>query len=122
MKTIKRILLSYLGALILPACLIPIAMICTMGGHSLMFIVVLGSLMGATIAMILLDRRQGNPVIAIIIGSSVGFVCGIFSIAILGSIKVSPFWVNESWILVPAFAPLVVALTSGLCLARKGKQ
>jgi peptidoglycan/LPS O-acetylase OafA/YrhL len=118
---LKRILLSYLGAFVVPICLLPLTITETMGGHSLMYSAVLGLPIGATLALWYCDFRRHYRPIAALVRSVVGLLSFVLMALVLGGIKVSPVWTNHGWVLIPACGPLVAAVISGLILTTRVK-
>jgi hypothetical protein len=115
---LKRIVLSYLGAFLIPICLLPVAVAWTMGGHSFMYMTVYGSLIGITVGLCYSDLRRHYFPSAILIRSFVGLLAAVLVGVALSQIRLSPFWINQGWIFIPACAPLFAAVMSGLILAR----
>ena len=113
---VKRIVFSYLGAFLIPICLLPVATAWTMGGHSLMYMTVYGSLIGITIGICYSDLRRHYFPSAILVRSFVGLLAAVLVGVALSQIRVSAFWINKGWIFIPACAPLIAAVMSGLIL------
>ncbi len=112
---VQRIASGYAGAVLLPLLLLPIALINTMGGHSLMYITVLGSPLGLLAGLIISDRKRHLAPQMILLRTSIALVVAVAWIALIAS---APFFVNNGWILIPLGGPLIAAVVSGLFLRR----
>jgi hypothetical protein len=92
-----RIIFAYLGAIGLPLLLLPVAVINTMGGHSLMYISVYSSPIGLP-ALSYSDVRRQYETKAILIRSSSSLIIyiAVFAlIAFLSEAGISPFLKNQ---------------------------
>ena len=114
---VMRIVFSYLGAFLIPICLLPVAATWTMGGHSLMYLTVYGSPIGIMVGLCYSDLRRHYIPSAMVIRSFVGLLAAVLIVIALSQIRVSQFWINKGWIFIPAFAPLFAAVMSNLILA-----
>jgi hypothetical protein len=114
---VKRIVFSYLGAFLIPICLLPVAFAWTMGGHSLMYMTAYGSLIGITIGLCYSDLRRHYFLSAILVRSFVGLLAAVLVVVAMSEIRVSVFWDNQGWIFIPVCAPLIAAVMSGLILS-----
>jgi len=120
----KRIILAYLGAIGLPLLLLPLAVINTMGGHSLMYISVYSSPIGLLAALSYSDIRRQYESKAILIRSSLSMIIYIAVFALicfLSEAGKSPFLKNQGWILVVFIAPLITATATDKILASRMK-
>ena len=115
----QRILFGYAGAILLPLLLLPIAIIYTMGGHSLMFITVFGSPLGLLVGLIISDKKRHLTPYAILLRTVIAFVAAIAWIALVASVKIVPFFVSQEWVLIPFGGPLVAAPVSEFFLWAK---
>lgn len=121
----KRIFFAYLGAIGLPVLLLPVAVINTMGGHSLMYISVYSSPIGLLAALSYSDVRRQYETKAILIRSSsslIIYIAFFALIAFLSETGISPFLKNQGWILIVLIAPLITATASDKILASRIKK
>jgi len=116
---LKRIFLSYLGTLLILICFLPVAATWPMGGHSSLYLIVFGSPIGITVGLCYSDLRQRYFPTATIVRSIVGLLVAVLIVVALFQIRVSPFWINQGFILIPVCAPLLAAIVSGLILASR---
>jgi hypothetical protein len=116
---LKRILLAYVGAIVLPICFLLLAFTSTMGGHSLMYSVLFGSPIGIAAALWYSDTRQRYLPLAALLRSFVGLLLVVSMILVLSRIDVSPFWTNAGWVLIPVCGPWLAAVISGLILTAR---
>jgi peptidoglycan/LPS O-acetylase OafA/YrhL len=119
---LERTLAAYAGALLIPVLLLPLAYFDTMGGHSLMFIVLLGVSAGVAAGLVVSDlRRQLDPP-AVIVRAVVAVLALLACVAAIALLRDTRFLENRGWALVPVCAPAIAALLSGLVLrgARRG--
>jgi hypothetical protein len=122
---IERIIFAYLGAIGLPLLLLPIAIINTIGGHSLMYISVYSSPIGLLAALSYSDVRRQYETKAILIRSTAGLIVFIafFALIILVSeAEISPFLKNQGWILIVLVAPLITATATAKISASRIKK
>jgi ABC-type Na+ efflux pump permease subunit len=115
---LKRITLSYLGTGIILICFLPVAAKWTMGGHSILYLIVFGSLVGITGGLCYSDLRQRYFLASTIVRSISGLFVAVLTVIALSQIQVSPFWTNRGFVLIPVLAPLLAAIASSLILAR----
>ena len=106
---ITRLLIAYAGAAGLSLSFLPLASIFTMGGHSLMFVMMLASPVGVVVAISYADSRRGFQPATICLRSGVALIVLILTVAGIAQIQVSPFFINDGWLLVPVAAPLLSA-------------
>jgi hypothetical protein len=121
----NRIIFAYLGAIGLPLLLLPVAMINTMGGHSLMYISVFSSPIGLLAALSYSDVRRQYETKAILIRSTASLIVFIVSfalIAFLSEAEISPFLKNHGWILIVLAASLITATATDKILASRIKK
>jgi ABC-type Na+ efflux pump permease subunit len=114
---LKRIFLSYLGTVIMLICFFPVAATWTMGGHSVLYLIVSGSLIGITGGLCYSDLRQHYSPAATIVRSITGLFVAVLTVTAMSQIRVSPFWINRGFVLIPVLAPLLAAIASSLILA-----
>jgi hypothetical protein len=117
---LQRLLLAYLGSIGLPFCLLPIAMIFPMAGHSAMYVTVLSAPLGLFIGLIYSDYRNQFTGRCILIRSLAALILFIIFFVILvwltqSSVE-SPLYSNNSWLLIPIIAPAFAALPSDFFL------
>jgi len=119
---INRIKYAYLGALGLPILLLPTAAVFTMGGHSFMFISVLGSPLGLIGGLYYSDKKRNFQQTANYIRSISGFVVYILTVIIIAKIcdlSSSPFLTNQGWVVIPVISPLLAAVLTERLLKSK---
>jgi len=87
---LKRIFLSYLGTLLILICFLPVAAAWTIGGHSLMYLIVFGSPIGITIGLCFSDLRQRYFLTATIVRSIAGLLAVVLIVLALSRIRISP--------------------------------
>jgi hypothetical protein len=118
LSTGRRIAFAYVGAILLLLILLPIAVIETMGGHSLMFITLFGAPAGAVLGLIVADRRMhlSGRAIGLRTLVAVGVFLGWSILA--WSLRGNPFVVNKGWILIPIPGPLIAAVLSSSVAVR----
>jgi hypothetical protein len=104
-----RIMLGYLGAVLLPVIFLPLAALQTMGGHSLMYLGVFGSPFGFLVGISYADRRRQFFWKAILVRSFAAFVIIFAFILIIAQIRISAFFVTNGWILIVLIGPLLSA-------------
>lgn len=109
---IKRILFAYLGTVPIFIVTLPIAMILTIGGHSLTYVAIFGSPIGQAVLLWILDRRRGFPVDGATIRSVVAFIIVVACIVVIGIIDISPFLATRGWMLIPLISPLPTEILS----------
>jgi len=120
-----RIIFAYLGAIGLPLLLLPVAMINTMGGHSLMYISVYSSPIGLLAALSYSDVRRQYEIKAILIRSSSSLIIYIAVFALIGFLSeagISLFLKNQGWVLIVLIAPLITATATYRILASRIKS
>jgi hypothetical protein len=120
-----RIIFAYLGAIGLPLLLLPVAVINTMGGHSLMYISLYSSPIGLLATLSYSDVRRQYETKAILIRSSSGLIIYIAAFALIGFLSeagISPFLKNQGWILIVLAAPLISAIATNNILATNIKR
>jgi hypothetical protein len=119
---INRILFAYLGAIGLPLLLLPLAMIETMGGHSLMYVSLFSSPIGLIAAMAYSDKKRhfnhGETITRSALAVAV-YILTFLLILLLSEINISSFLKNQGWILVVVLAPLLAALSTENVMAKK---
>ena len=98
------------------ACLLPVAIVWTMGGHSMIFCTVYGLPVGSTAGLWYSDFRRHYVPVAGLLRSVVGLLLEVLMILVLSKIGFSPFWSNHGWVLIPLCVPFVAAVVSGLIL------
>ncbi len=121
----SRILFAYIGAIGLPLVLLPVAMVYTMGGHSLMYFSVYSSLIGLLAALSYSDIKRQYENKAILIRSTAGLIIFMASFALiifLSEAEISPFLKNQGWILIVLVAPLITATASAKVLSSRIKN
>jgi len=121
----NRIVFAYVGAIGLPLLLLPVAMIYTMGGHSLMYLSVYSSPIGLLAGLSYSDVRRQYETKAILIRSTASLIVFIASSALIlfvSEAEISPFLKNEGWILIVLVAPLITATTTSKILASRIKK
>jgi hypothetical protein len=109
---INRIIFVYLWVIGLPLLLLPIAVINTMVGHSIMYISIIFSPIGLIVALCYSDIKRQYEVKAIVIRSMASliiFFILIGLIVLLSEAGISTFLKNYGWILIPLTAPLITA-------------
>jgi hypothetical protein len=119
---IQRILFSYIGAILFPIIFFPIAMFNTMGGHSLIIVVVFSSSVGLLSGLIYSDFRRRFKGIAIFVRALVSLILFVGYFFVLANVEVSPFFMNYGWLLIPIGGPLFVAVISEFVLKKNGKN
>lgn len=114
---IKRTLYSYAGALLVPLLLMPFAAMFTMGGHSLMYIVILGSPLGLILGTIYYDTKNSYDYksksvrLGISIAATIVVMYFIFTNTALRNM-------NNGWLVIPVICPILVAPISGMLLKK----
>ncbi len=108
-SVIIRIIFAYIGAVLLPIILLPIAMIKTMAGHSLMYLTVFASPVGLMMAILFYDVKRGLPLIIILLRTFVALTILILFFMILIQTQISPFFINKGWLLIPIVGPPLAA-------------
>ena len=122
----RRLLFAYIGSIGLPFCLLPIAMIFPMAGHSLMYVTVLSAPLGLISGLIYSDFRSLFTGMCILIRSLAAFIIFVVFIVVLlwltqSSVN-SPLYSNNSWLLIPVIAPAFAALLSDFFLRNAPKK
>jgi ATP/ADP translocase len=121
----KRIIFAYLGAFGLALLLLPVAMLNTMGGHSLMYLCVYSSPIGLLAALSYSDFRrqyQAKTIIIRSLSSIIVYIAFFALIAFLSMAGIAPFLKNHGWILIVLIAPLITAITTNGILATNIKS
>ena len=111
----NRIIFAYLGAFGLPLLLLPLAVINTMGGHSLMYVSIFSSPVGLIAALSYSDIRRQYETKTIMIRSAASlviFMLFFVLIAILSEAGISTFLKNQGWILMILVGPLIAAIAT----------
>ena len=109
----KRVLLTYLFTFVFVILFIPFMFIDSMGGHSIFFMTLLGSVIGATLGMSFSDFKLRYYGWANLIRTLFGFVLIIAFILLLGIFSQSnTFMKNQGWIFIPIVIPLFSAIIS----------
>ena len=121
----NRILFAYIGAIGPPLLLLPVAMVYTMGGHSLMYFSIYSSPIGLIAALWYSDIRRQYENKAILIRSTAGLIVFIAFFALIifvSEAEISPFLKNQGWIVIVLVAPLITATASAKILASRIKK
>ena len=121
----NRIIFAYIGAIALPLLLLPVAMVYTIGGHSLMYVSVICSPIGLLAALSYSDVRRQYETKAILVRSSASLIVFIVSFAIiafLSEAEISSFLKNQGWILIVLVAPLITTIVTNNILATSIKR
>ena len=119
---IQRILFSYIGAILFPIILLPIAIFNTMGGHSLMITVAFSSPLGLLSGLLFSDFRRRFKGVAIFVRTLVSLILFAGYFFVLANIKISPFFINSGWLLIPVGGPLFVAVISEFVLKKSSNN
>ncbi len=98
-------------------CFFPVAATWTMGGHSILYLIIFGSLIGITGGLCYSDLRQRYFLAATVVRSITGLFVAVLTVIALSQIRVSPFWINQGLVLLPVLAPLLAAIASSLIFA-----
>jgi hypothetical protein len=121
----ERVIFAYLGAFGLPLVLLPISMIDTMGGHSLMHISFFASPIGLLGALSYCDvkRRYKNEAIIIrSLSSLLVYVAVFVLIATVSESGLSQYLQNQGWVLIVVLAPLAAAAVTNKILVTRTKE
>lgn len=121
----NRIIFAYIGAIGLPLLLLPVAMIYTMGGHSLMYLSVYSSPVGLLAALSYSDVRRQYETKTILIRSIASLIVFVVSFALITFVseaEISPFLKNQGWILIILVAPLITATATAKIFALRIKN
>ena len=121
----NRILFAYIGAIGLPLLLLPVAVVFTMGGHSLMYLSVYSSPIGLIAALSYSDVRRQYENKAILIRSTASLIVFIACFALIifvSEAEISPFLKNQGWILIVLVAPFITATATAKILASRIKK
>jgi voltage-gated potassium channel Kch len=118
----NRIAFAYGGAIGLPLLLLSVAIIYTMGGHSLMYLSVYSSPIGLLAGLSYSDVRRQYETKAILIRSAASVIVFIVSFALIlfiSEAEISPFVKNQGWILIVLVVPLITATATSKILASR---
>jgi len=121
----NRIIFAYIGAIGLPLLLLPVAVVYTTGGHSLMYLSVYSSPIGLLAALSYSDIRRQYENKAILIRSTAGLIVFVASSALIifiSEAEISLFLRNRGWILIVLVGPLITATASAKILASRTKK
>ncbi len=121
----KRIVFAYIGAIGLPLLLLPVIVIYTMGGHSLMYLSVYSSPIGLLAALSYSDVRRQYETKIILIRSTASLIVYLVSFALIivvSEAEISPFLKNQGWILIVLLAPLITATATARILPSRIKK
>ena len=118
----RRIAFAYGGALLVLLFLLPLAILNTMAGHSLMFMAVLGTPVGAAIGAVLAGRGVGRSSLAAGIEFLVAVTAGVAWILIVATIRSPVIMQTNGWMLLPFSVPLIAAASSSAVVALRFKR
>ena len=122
MGVVKRVGFGYLGVLLLPLILLPLAAYYTMGGHSLMFLGVYASPAGMLAAIAYSDVKRRFRLLAIVVRTLSAFVLLFVCFLVLDQLDdVSSFFKNDSWMLIPLLGPLIVGGATEFILGKSSR-
>jgi hypothetical protein len=115
----NRIIFAYLGAIGLPLLLLPIAILSTMGGHSIMYISIVFSPIGLIAGLCYSDIKRRYEVKAIVIRSTASLIILFILLGLIASLSeagISTFLKIHGWILIPLVTPLITATATNKIL------
>jgi hypothetical protein len=122
---LRRILFSYLGGVGVPLCLLPIGKIDSMGGHYILFIVLIFCPIGLFAGLLYADIRRHVLIYYALIRSFFAVAILILLLILLGGLSEligGPFFKNDSWILLPILGPALCAVFSEFLLSQDIKR
>jgi hypothetical protein len=111
---LNRTLFAYIGMVLCLLVLLPIAAAVTLGGHSLMFMIVFGGPIGLIAGLVYSDVKVGIRPVSIVIRVGISLVLIFLVVAAVSVLKFSPFLKNNWYIAIPLFVPFLVSVLSGL--------
>jgi len=112
---------AYVGAISIPLVLLPISVVVTLGGHSLMYIVVFGTAIGVISSTIYYDIKKEYDFNAMSARTAFSIVLLPTVIYIVG-ITTEAMNINRGWLLVPLITPISVASLSGIIMKERHKN
>jgi len=116
----KRIGFGYLGGLLLPLILLPVAAYNTMGGHSLMYLGIYASPVGMLAAIAYSDVKRRFQLIATLVRTLSTCIVLFAVLLVLAQLEdYSPFFKNDSWMLIPILGPMLACGATEFILGKR---
>ena len=111
---VNRTLFAYIGMILGLLVLLPVAAAVTLGGHSLMYVIVFGAPLGLIAGLVYSDVKSGIKPVSLVIRVGIYLVLIFLFVAAVSLLKFTPFLKNKGYILIPLFVPFLVSVLSGL--------
>ena len=120
MGVAKRIGFGYLGGLLLPLILLPVAAYNTMGGHSLTYLGIYASPVGMLAAIAYSDVKRRFQLIATLVRTLSTCVVLFALLLVLAQLEdFSPFFKNDSWMRIPILGPMLARGATEFILSKR---
>jgi len=116
---LNRTLFAYIGMILCLLVLVPFAAALTLGGHSLMYVIVFGGPIGLIAGLVYSDVKIGIRPVSIVIRVGISLVLIFLFVAAVSLLKFTPFLKNKGYIVIPLFVPFLVSVLSGLFLYKR---